>query len=52
MKPGKYQLALWLPDGSVNLQSRPEYAIRFANKEVWDAGKGYNLLEENLIISK
>jgi hypothetical protein len=52
MKPGKYQLALWLPDGSANLQSRAEYAVRFANKEVWDAGKGYNLLAENLIISK
>jgi len=52
MKPGKYKLALWLPDSSVNLQSRPEYAVRFANKEVWDAGKGYNLLAENLIISK
>jgi hypothetical protein len=52
MKPGKYKLALWLPDGSANLQSRPEYAVRFANKEVWDAGKGYNLLAENLIISK
>jgi hypothetical protein len=52
MKPGKYKLALWLPDSSVNLQSRPEYAVRFANKEIWDAGKGYNLLAENLIISK
>jgi hypothetical protein len=52
MKPGKYQLALWLPDSSVSLQSRPEYAVRFANKEVWDAGKGYNLMAENLIISK
>jgi len=52
MKSGKYKLALWLPDSSGNLQSRPEYAIRFANKEVWDAGKGYNLLAEDLIISK
>ena len=50
MKPGKYKLALWLPDSSVSLQSRPEYAVRFANKEVWDAGKGYNLLTDNLII--
>jgi len=50
MKPGKYQLALWLPDASANLQSRPEYAVRFANKEVWDAKKGYNVLTDKLII--
>jgi hypothetical protein len=50
MKPGKYKLALWLPDASVRLQLRPEYAVRMANKEVWDADKGYNLLTNNLII--
>jgi hypothetical protein len=50
MAPGKYKLALWLPDASSNLQSRPEYSIRFANNEVWDAAKGYNLLTESVII--
>jgi len=50
MKPGMYQLALWLPDASANLQSRPEYAVRLANKEVWDAKKGYNVLNDKLII--
>ena len=50
MKPGKYQLALWLPDASANLQSRSEYAVRFANNNVWDSTKGFNVLTDKLII--
>jgi hypothetical protein len=50
MTPGTYKMALWLPDASATLQSRPEYAVRFANNGVWDAAKGYNLLTESLII--
>jgi len=52
MAPGKYKLALWLPDASVSLQSRPEYSVRFANNDVWDASKGYNILTNKLIIEK
>ena len=52
MEPGSYMLAMWLPDASASLQSRPEYSVRFANKEIWDAGKGYNLLTNSLIITK
>jgi hypothetical protein len=52
MVPGKYKMALWLPDASANLQSRPEYAVRFANNEVWDATKGYNVLYDLLIINQ
>jgi len=50
MKPGKYKLALWLPDAAATLQSRPEYAVRFANKDVWDFNNGYNLLTNSVII--
>ena len=50
MASGTYKLALWLPDASANLQSRPEYAVRFANNEMWDATKGYNILANSLII--
>lgn len=50
MASGTYKLALWLPDASVNLQSRPEYSVRLANNNVWDATKGYNLLTDKLII--
>ena len=51
MVSGKYKLALWLPDASVNLQLRPEYSIRFANNKLWDATKGYNVLTDSLIIN-
>lgn len=50
MKPGTYKLALWLPDASSNLQSRPEYSIRFANQQVWDAKNGYNVLTNSLMV--
>lgn len=48
--PGIYKLGLWLPDAFASLQSRPEYSVRFANQDVWDAEKGYNVLINTLII--
>lgn len=51
MVPGKYKLALWLPDAHEGLQFRPEYSIRLANTEIWDATKGYNLLNEIITIN-
>jgi len=50
MVPGKYKLAMWLPDAYPSLQSRPEYSVRFANNDAWDASKGYNILTNKLII--
>jgi len=50
LSPGTYKLALWLPDASANLQLRPEYAVCFANNDVWDTIKGYNILTESLIV--
>ncbi|MFZ5922984.1 MAG: DUF4832 domain-containing protein [Chloroflexota bacterium] len=44
LSPGIYQLALWLPDPAPNLQNDPRYAIRFANRNVWDAEHGWNVL--------
>ncbi|MCL2489039.1 MAG: DUF4832 domain-containing protein, partial [Oscillospiraceae bacterium] len=44
MPEGEYTLALWLPDQSMNLRDRPEYSVRFANLNMWDADKGYNKL--------
>lgn len=52
MVPGTYRMALWLPDAAPNLQSRPEYSIRFANLDVWDAASGYNVLSDSVIISQ
>ena len=45
-------MALWLPVAAVNLHSTPSYSIRFANHDVWDKTKGYNVLSDLLIISE
>jgi hypothetical protein len=50
MPSGTYKLALWLPDHYANLQSRPEYSIRFGNRGIWDATKGYNVLFDSVAI--
>jgi Domain of unknown function (DUF4832)/Domain of unknown function (DUF4874) len=42
LAPGKYRVALWLPDADEALSSRPEYAIRFANAGAWNAEHGDN----------
>lgn len=43
-EPGGYRLGLWLPDAAAALRDRPEYAVRFANEDVWDAATGENIL--------
>lgn len=40
----EYNLYINLPDVSPNLHDIPDYSIRFANKNIWDASTGYNLL--------
>ncbi|QJD83895.1 DUF4832 domain-containing protein [Cohnella herbarum] len=51
MVAGTYKLALWLPDADVNLRTRPEYSVRFANTGTWDAVKGYNVLANAISVS-
>jgi len=41
---GEYDLFLNLPDPYPSLHDRPEYSIRLANKEIWNAVTGYNSL--------
>jgi hypothetical protein len=41
---GDYELLLHLPDAAPELHTRPEYAIRFANEDMWEATTGYNRL--------
>jgi len=52
MVPGTYKLAFWLPDAATNLQMQPSYCIRFANNDVWDSLKGYNVLSNTVVIKK
>ena len=46
--PGKYRVALWLPDEAPSLEARPEYAIRFANEGLWDPATGENVIAEGV----
>jgi len=39
---GNYKMYLHLPDSAPSLANKPEYAIRFANENVWDSTTGYN----------
>lgn len=45
---GSYELLLHLADPYATLTNRPEYAIRLANTNVWEANTGYNKLGQTL----
>lgn len=45
---GNYKMYLHMPDLSSTLAKKPEYAIRFANENVWDSTTGYNDLNYTL----
>jgi hypothetical protein len=47
---GKYELLLNLPDPTSKLRNRPEYSIRLANKDIWEASPGYNSLKRIITI--
>lgn len=44
VRPGNYDVLLYLPDPAKALHARPEYAIRLANEGTWEAATGYNRL--------
>jgi len=50
VEPGTYQMYLHLPDASPSIADRSEYAIRMANKNVWDESTGYNALNTSIKI--
>jgi hypothetical protein len=45
---GNYDLYLHLPDASESIAERVEYAIRLANKNLWDGVTGYNKLNYSI----
>lgn len=47
---GLYAVYLRLPDIAPALQSNPAYSIRFANKDLWDAAKGFNSLQHEITV--
>lgn len=49
---GDYTVGLRMPDLDDALRDDVRYAIRFANKNVWDASTGINVLTESLVVSE
>ena len=47
---GEYDLFLNLPDPYPSLHDRPEYSIRLANHDTWEAGTGYNSLNVSVTV--
>jgi hypothetical protein len=52
MPSGEYQVLLNLSDPTSTLGNRPEYSIRLANQNVWEASTGYNSLLRNVIVDQ
>jgi hypothetical protein len=49
---GSYDVLLSLHDPMPSLSARPEYSIRFANKDVWEAATGLNRLVSGVSITR
>ena len=49
---GEYDLYLHMPDAYTSLASDPRFAVRFANKDTWDAATGMNSLLSSIVVNK
>ena len=47
---GNYYILLHLYDPETSIKTRPEYAIRLANENVWEETSGYNSLQATIIV--
>ena len=52
LPPGDHEVLLNLPDPYPSLHGRPEYSVRLANEDVWEAETGYNRLHHTLRITR
>ena len=50
MPAGSYTVHLYLPDAYPSLADDPRYALRLANKDVWQADTGFNKLASGIQI--
>lgn len=48
---GQYKLYLYLPDAESSLAGNPLYAVRLANKDIWNSTTGYNDLGVTIAVS-
>ncbi len=51
-RSGTYDLLLNLPDPMPKLSNRPDYAIRLANEQTWEAKTGFNSLRRTVQLVK
>jgi hypothetical protein len=49
---GSYEVLLNLPDPMPKLANRPEYSIRLANEQTWEAKTGFNSLRRTIMLSE
>ncbi|MBO1363117.1 DUF4832 domain-containing protein [Prevotella sp. A2931] len=49
---GDYKLFLFLPDAESSISARADYAVRLANKDMWEAATGYNNLGVTIKVDK
>ena len=47
---GVYDMYLYMPDKYSSIAAKPEYAIRLANTDLWDAVTGYNKLQATVTV--
>ena len=47
---GKYDAYLWLPSADRRLRGNPDYAIRTANEGTWVARRGWNDLQQDVVV--
>jgi hypothetical protein len=48
LAPGEYTLGIRMPDPAPSIHDDPRYAIRFANKNIWEEESGTNILTRDL----
>jgi hypothetical protein len=44
-------MLLSLPDAYASIAAKPEYSIRLANNDVWEAATGYNKLNHTVKVN-
>lgn len=47
---GTFNVYLWMPDHSPSLRANPDYSIRMANSNTWQASTGFNSLSQTVTI--
>ena len=50
--PGSYKMYIHMPDIESAIATRPEYAVRFANNNMWESTTGYNDLNHTVVINQ